>query len=100
MDIEEVAASTPEKIVSFSVDPASGLSDFHGRRVAFALGLEGDQVKQCVALVKILYKAFVERDMEMLEINPLIVTEQGQIKVLDTSPRDARSSGDTMRPMP
>lgn len=83
MDIEEVAASTPEKIVSFSVDPASGLSDFHGRRVAFALGLEGDQVKQCVALVKILYKAFVERDMEMLEINPLIVTEQGQIKVLD-----------------
>ncbi|MDO5369187.1 ADP-forming succinate--CoA ligase subunit beta [Paracoccus sp. (in: a-proteobacteria)] len=83
MDIEEVAASTPEKIVSFSVDPASGLSDFHGRRVAFALGLEGDQVKQCVALVKLLYKAFVERDMEMLEINPLIVTEDGKIKVLD-----------------
>lgn len=83
MDIEEVAASTPEKIVSFSVDPATGLSDFHGRKVAFALGLTGDQVKQCVALVKILYKAFVERDMEMLEINPLIVTEQGQIKVLD-----------------
>ncbi|MBB1498857.1 ADP-forming succinate--CoA ligase subunit beta [Paracoccus sp. MC1862] len=83
MDIEEVAASTPEKIVSFSVDPATGLSDFHGRKVAFALGLEGDQVKQCVALVKLLYKAFVERDMEMLEINPLIVTEAGQIKVLD-----------------
>ena len=83
MDIEEVAASTPEKIVSFSVDPASGLSDFHGRRVAFALGLEGDQVKQCGALVKLLYKAFVEKDMEMLEINPLIVTEQGQLKVLD-----------------
>ncbi|MBV0890665.1 ADP-forming succinate--CoA ligase subunit beta [Paracoccus sp. Z118] len=83
MDIEEVAASTPEKIVSFSVDPASGLSDFHGRKVAFALGLSGDQVKQCVALVKLLYKVFVERDMEMLEINPLIVTEQGQIKVLD-----------------
>src|SRR5690606_38681544 len=83
MDIEEVAASTPEKIVSFSVDSASGLSDFHGRRVAFALGLSGDQVKQCGALVKLLYKAFVERDMEMLEINPLIVTEQGQLKVLD-----------------
>ncbi len=83
MDIEEVAASTPEKIVSFSVDPASGLSDFHGRRVAFALGLSGDQVKQCGALVKLLYKAFVEKDMEMLEINPLIVTEQGQLKVLD-----------------
>ena len=83
MDIEEVAASTPEKIVSFSVDPASGLSDFHGRRVAFALGLEGDQVKQCVALVKLLFKAFVERDMEMLEINPLIVTTEGNIKALD-----------------
>lgn len=83
MDIEEVAHSTPEKIVTFSVDPASGLSDFHGRRVAFALGLTGNQVKQCVSLVKILYKAFVERDMEMLEINPLIVTPEGNIKVLD-----------------
>ena len=83
MDIEEVAASTPEKIVSFSVDPASGLSDFHGRRVAFALGLQGAQVKQCVALVKNLYRMFIERDMEMLEINPLIVTPEGQIKCLD-----------------
>ncbi len=73
MDIEEVAHDTPEKILTFSVDPATGLSDFHGRRVAFALGLEGEQVKQCVALMKTLYKAFVEKDMEMLEINPLIV---------------------------
>ena len=83
MDIEEVAASTPEKIVSFSVDPASGLSDFHGRRVAFALGLQGAQVKQCVALVKNLYRLFIEKDMEMLEINPLIVTPDGNIKALD-----------------
>lgn len=83
MDIEEVAAHTPEKIVSFSVDPASGLSDFHGRRVAFALGLEGAQVKQCVALVKNLYRMFIEKDMEMLEINPLIVTPEGNIKCLD-----------------
>ena len=83
MDIEEVAEHTPEKIVSFSVDPASGLSDFHGRRVAFALGLEGAQVKQCVALVKNLYRMFIEKDMEMLEINPLIVTPEGQIKCLD-----------------
>jgi len=83
MDIEEVAAHTPEKIVSFSVDPASGLSDFHGRRVAFALGLEGAQVKQCVQLVKNLYRMFIEKDMEMLEINPLIVTPEGQIKCLD-----------------
>ena len=83
MDIEEVAASTPEKIVSFSVDPASGLSDFHGRRVAFALGLEGGQVKQCVKLVRDLYRLFLDKDMEMLEINPLIVTPAGDIKALD-----------------
>ena len=83
MDIEEVAAKTPEKIVSFSVDPASGLSDFHGRRVAFALGLTGGQVKQCVALVKNLYRMFIEKDMEMLEINPLIVMKDGSLKCLD-----------------
>ncbi len=83
MDIEEVAASTPEKIVSFSVDPASGLSDFHGRRVAFALGLSGQQVKQCVALIRNLYRMFIEKDMEMLEINPLIVTTDGNLKCLD-----------------
>ncbi|MCA0271467.1 MAG: ADP-forming succinate--CoA ligase subunit beta [Proteobacteria bacterium] len=83
MDIEEVAHNTPEKILTFSVDPASGLSDFHGRRVAFALGLEGNQVKQCVALIKTLYRLFVEKDMEMLEINPLIVGKDGNLKCLD-----------------
>ena len=83
MDIEEVAASTPEKIISFSVDPATGYQAFHGRRIAFTLGLEGKQVKQCVALMGQLYKAFVEKDMEMLEINPLIVTDSGDLKVLD-----------------
>ncbi|MDW3183020.1 MULTISPECIES: ADP-forming succinate--CoA ligase subunit beta [unclassified Roseobacter] len=83
MDIEEVAAATPEKILSFSVDPASGYQAFHGRRIAFALGLEGKQVKQCVGLMGLLYKAFMEKDMEMLEINPLIVTDSGDLKVLD-----------------
>ncbi|SIS66876.1 ADP-forming succinate--CoA ligase subunit beta [Phaeovulum vinaykumarii] len=83
MDIEEVAASTPEKILSFSVDPASGLSDFHGRRVAFALGLKGPLMKQCVALIRNLYRLFLEKDMEMLEINPLIVTTDGHLKCLD-----------------
>ncbi len=83
MSIEDVAHDTPEKIVSFSVDPATGLSDFHGRRVAFALKLEGQQVKQCVALVKNLYKLFVEKDMEMLEINPLVVMTNGNLKCLD-----------------
>ncbi len=83
MDIEEVAASTPEKILSFSVDPATGYQPFHGRRIAFSLGLKGAQVKQAVALMGILYKAFIEKDMEMLEINPLIVTDSGDLKVLD-----------------
>ncbi|WP_372603024.1 ADP-forming succinate--CoA ligase subunit beta [Actibacterium sp.] len=83
MDIEEVAASTPEKILSFAVDPATGYQQFHGRRIAFALGLQGAQVKQCVGLMGLLYKAFVEKDMEMLEINPLIVTDEGNLKVLD-----------------
>ena len=83
MDIEEVAASTPEKILSFSVDPATGYQAFHGRRIAFSLGLEGKQIKQCVGLMGLLYQAFIEKDMEMLEINPLIVTDSGDLKVLD-----------------
>ncbi len=83
MDIEDVAAKTPEKILTFSIDPASGYSPFHGRRVAFALGLEGAQIKQCVKLVETLYRMFLESDMSMLEINPLIVTDKGDLKCLD-----------------
>jgi succinyl-CoA synthetase beta subunit len=83
MDIEEVAAKTPDRILTFTVDPASGISGFHGRRVAFALGLEGKQVKQCVDLVSRLYRLFTEKDAEMLEINPLIVTDTGDLKCLD-----------------
>ncbi|MEO0866645.1 MAG: ATP-grasp domain-containing protein, partial [Pseudomonadota bacterium] len=83
MDIEEVAAETPEKILSFSVDPATGYQAFHGRRIAFMLGLSGKQIKQCVGLMGLLFKAFIEKDMEMLEINPLIVTDGGDLKVLD-----------------
>ena len=83
MDIEEVAASTPEKILTFSVDPASGIQPFHGRRVAFALGLEGKAVKQCVALITKLYNLFVEKDCSLLEINPLIVNTAGDVHCLD-----------------
>jgi succinyl-CoA synthetase beta subunit len=83
MSIEDVAHDTPEKILSFTVDPATGLSDFHGRRVAFALGLTGNQVKQCVGIVKNLYRLFVEKDMDMLEINPLCVLKDGSLKLLD-----------------
>ena len=83
MDIEEVAEAAPEKILSFSVDPATGYQAFHGRRIAFALGLEGPQVKQCVRLMGQLHDLFVSKDMEMLEINPLIVTGEGDLKCLD-----------------
>ncbi len=83
VDIETVAHDTPEKIITFSVDPATGVLPHHGRRVADALGLTGDLAKQAGKLVGQLYEAFVAKDMEMLEINPLIVTSEGQLKCLD-----------------
>ena len=83
MDIEEVAEKTPEKILTISVDPASGISGHHGRQIAFALGLEGEQVKQANALIGNLYQAFVEKDMSLLEINPLVVTGAGDLICLD-----------------
>ena len=83
MDIEEVAEQTPEKILTVSVDPASGISGHHGRQIAFALGLEGDQVKQATKLISDLYRAVVEKDMSLLEINPLVVTGAGDIICLD-----------------
>ena len=83
MDIEEVAAKTPEKILSFAVDPATGYQGYHGRRIAFELGLTGRQVKQCVTLMGTLYRLFIEKDCEMLEINPLIVTDAGDLVCLD-----------------
>jgi succinyl-CoA synthetase beta subunit len=83
MNIEEVAHETPEKIVTFSVDPATGIMPHHGRAVAKALGLTGELAKQAGTLVGQLYAAFTAKDMAMLEINPLIVTKQGELKVLD-----------------
>jgi len=83
MNIEDVAHSTPEKIVSFSVDPATGIMGHHGRTVAKALGLSGNLAKQAEKLVTQLYTAFTAKDMAMLEINPLVVTKQGQLRVLD-----------------
>src|SRR6202012_5531677 len=83
VDIEEVAHSSPEKIVTFSVDPATGVMPHHGRTVAQVLGLSGDMAKQAEKLISQLYAAFVGTDMAMLEINPLIVTKQGQLKCLD-----------------
>src|SRR3974390_2496963 len=83
LDIEEVAHKTPEKIVSFSIDPATGAMPHHGRRVAPALGLSGDLAKQAEGLVAKLYGAFVAKDMSLLEINPLVVTKAGQLICLD-----------------
>jgi succinyl-CoA synthetase beta subunit len=83
MNIEDVAHATPEKIVSFSVDPATGIMGHHGRTVAKALGLSADLAKQAEKLVAQLYAAFVAKDMEMLEINPLVVTKQGELRCLD-----------------
>ena len=83
MDIEKVAHDTPDKIVTLSIDPASGYSAFHGRKVAAALKLEGDQINQCVKLIGSLYAAFVEKDMALLEVNPLVVTRDGKLVCLD-----------------
>jgi succinyl-CoA synthetase beta subunit len=83
VNIEDVAHNTPEKIVTFAIDPATGIMPHHGRSAAKALGLTGDLAKQCEALTAKLYAAFVAKDMAMLEINPLVVTNQGQLKVLD-----------------
>jgi len=83
MDIEEVAHSTPEKIKTFSVDPATGIMPHHGLTVAKALGLSGPLAKEAFDVVSKLYAAFVAKDMAMLEVNPLIVTKDGHLKVLD-----------------
>jgi succinyl-CoA synthetase beta subunit len=83
MDIEEVARTDPEKIVSFSVDPATGIMPHHGRRAAKALGLTGDLGKQAESLITKLYTAFTAKDMSLLEINPLVVTKTGQLLCLD-----------------
>ena len=83
MDIEKVAHDTPDKIVSFSVDPATGVMTYHGHKVAKALGLTGDLAKQAERLVAQLYAAFVAKDMSLLEINPLIITKDGRLVCLD-----------------
>ncbi len=83
MDIEEVAAETPEKIHTISIDPATGFMPHHGRGVAAALKLKGDTAKQAAKVAKQLYTAFTSTDAALLEINPLIQTESGDIVVLD-----------------
>jgi succinyl-CoA synthetase beta subunit len=83
VNIEEVAHKTPEKIHTFSIDPATGVMSHHGRLAAAALELTGDLAKQAEKLIAQLYAAFVGKDMALLEINPLIVTGEGALRVLD-----------------
>ncbi len=83
VSIEEVARRTPEKIVSFSIDPATGVMPHHGRTLAAALGLSGEPAKHAEKLASRVYAAFVEKDMALLEINPLVLGSNGRIQCLD-----------------
>ncbi|GHD59555.1 succinate--CoA ligase [ADP-forming] subunit beta [Thalassobaculum fulvum] len=83
MDIEEVAAHTPEKILTVPIDPVTGMSGHYARRIAFGLGLEGKQVSAAVKFLTALYKSFVDLDASLMEINPLVVTGAGDVMALD-----------------
>jgi len=83
MEIEEVAARTPEKILKVAIDPATGLQPFHARQIAFGLGLTGKQIKSATQFIANAYRAFVELDASVVEINPLVVTQHGDVIALD-----------------
>ncbi len=83
MDIEEVAAHHPEKIIRVAIDPATGIQPFHAREVAFGLGLEGEANKNAIKFVLALYRAFMDLDASIVEINPLVVTKAGELVALD-----------------
>lgn len=83
MEIEEVAEQTPEKIIQASIDPVAGMQGFHARKIAFALGLQGAQIKAATAFLTSLYQAFTALDAALLEINPLVVTGEGELIALD-----------------
>lgn len=83
MDIEEVAASTPEKILTVNVHPAAGLQPYQCRQVAFGLGLKGPQIAQFQSIAGALYRLYIEKDASLVEVNPLIVTKSGQLIALD-----------------
>ncbi len=83
MDIEEVAAREPERILRETVNPVTGLMDYQGRNLAFGLGLAGEQIAAFVKLLKGFYRVFIDKDLALLEINPLIVTTDGRLLPLD-----------------
>ncbi|MBK8725414.1 MAG: ADP-forming succinate--CoA ligase subunit beta [Holophagaceae bacterium] len=83
VEIEEVAEKTPEKILKVTVDPALGLTGFQARQIAFGLGLQGDSFKKGVTFLLNLYRLFTEKDCSMVEVNPLVITKQGDVIALD-----------------
>jgi succinyl-CoA synthetase beta subunit len=83
MDIEQVAAKTPEKILKLHIDPATGMQPFHARRIAYGLGLEGGQVRSAVRFLTGMYDAFTGLDASIVEINPMVVTGAGEVIALD-----------------
>jgi len=83
MDIEEVAHHSPEKITRVAIDPVAGFQGYHARKLAFALGFEGDSLKSAQKFFTALYKAFIELDCSIVEINPMIVTDKGEVLALD-----------------
>ena len=83
MAIEDVAEATPEKIMKIAVDPATGIQQYHARKIAFGLGLEGKQIQVATKFLIAMYKAFTDLDAAMVEINPLVVTGEGQVIALD-----------------
>lgn len=83
VEIEEVASKNPEKILKVHVDPITGLGDWQARQIAFGLGLEGNQIRNCIKFMKSLYKLFVDLDCSIVEINPLVVNTENEIIALD-----------------
>ncbi len=83
MEIEEVAHKTPEKILRIAIDPVTGMQGFHGREIAFALGLEGKQIAAATKFMLAMYKAFIDLDASIVEINPLVITGAGDVIALD-----------------
>ena len=83
MEIETVARDTPEKIIKVTVDPATGLMPYHARRIVYGLGLEGDLISPALKFIAAMYRAFIELDASIVEINPLVVTKGGDVVALD-----------------
>jgi len=83
MDIEEVAVKTPEQIIQMSIDPLVGIGAYQGREIGFALGLDAEQRKQLIAILFGLYRLFLDKDLSLVEINPLIINAEGHLMALD-----------------